>query len=112
MKKAEQILGNEITVFNWLNTDYTAFELYLYDDLRLRVQKKAFWRISQNGKILYSSANRIGNKQIVAMRDLLEEKKIKKITEQKNGDVIIYLNKKTKLELFKEKDDSCVAVIE
>ena len=112
MKTFEQFIGNEITVFNWLNTDYTEFELYVYYDLRLRVQKNVFWRISQNGKILYSSANRIGNKQIDAMRDLLEEKKIKKITKMKNGDVTIYLNKKTKLELFKIKDDSCVVVIE
>ena len=112
MENLKLLKDEEIVVFNWLDTLFGAFELYFSTELRLRVNKKAIWRLSRDNTILYSSARRKSDKFISAMRDLLEEKKVKKITEKPNGDIILYLSGNMKLELFKMKADDIIAEIQ
>ena len=41
----EKLLGEQIVVFSWMGSTFAAFDLFFSPDLRLRINKKSFWRI-------------------------------------------------------------------
>ena len=96
----EKLLGEQIVVFSWMGSTFAAFDLFFSPDLRLRINKKSFWRISHGDTVLYSSADRMDDKRISEITRLLEGKTVKGVTERRNGDIILRLNKNVKIELF------------
>ena len=110
-KDFERIIGKDILFFNWMNM-HIAFELFLSDDLRLRIQKDTFWRLSKRGSILLSSEIRMTDKRIDQMHDLLVDSIIQKISVSNSGDMVLYLSRGVKLELFRTKADSYAAKME
>ena len=110
MKDYSAFEKKPIHTFIWMDTPFTAFEFYV-DDIRLRVNKKAIWRVTQKDQILFSSANRKTERMIDGIHDLFEELTIRRVEEKPNGDAVVYLNKGVKLELFTQKD-GCPCLID
>ena len=96
----KNLVGKEIVVFNWVDFFHIAFDLYFFEGPRIRVRKETFWRLSRGDQILISAFSRKTEKNLSLMQDLLEGKTIQKMIERKNGDMVLYLNQRTKLEVF------------